>query len=77
MRREKRLILKYLVEWEGWDEPTWEPADSLIEQGLQELIDEYEHRQLQANDDLELATVYTYTAGPSVNGVVSLSQVRV
>ena len=78
-RKEKKIQVEYLVEWEGHDpsEATWEPADHLVQQGLQPLIDDYHQRLLEASEQLELATMCTYSAGEVVNGVVQLQCVRV
>ena len=78
-RKEKKIQVEYLVEWEGHDpsEATWEPADHLVQQGLQTLIDDYHQRLLEASEQLELATMRTYSAGEVVNGVVQLQCVGV
>lgn len=77
LRRVKRLVVLYLVQWEGYDEATWEPADKLISDGAQELIDDYERRQLEPTEGMVLAAVYHYSASKVDNGVVQLSCVRV
>jgi hypothetical protein len=64
-RFEKRVKLFYLVEWELSDdevESSWEPEDSLIKQGLQAFIDDYEERQLVMNDQLELGLMSVFKA---------------
>jgi hypothetical protein len=56
-RFEKRTKIFYLVEWELSEdqiETSWEPQESLVKQGLQEFIDDYETRQLGTNGQLEL-----------------------
>jgi hypothetical protein len=53
------------VEWELSDdevESSWEPEDSLIKQGLQAFIDDYEERQLVMNDQLELGLMSVFKA---------------
>ena len=79
-RQVKKIQVEYLVEWEGYDpsEATWEPAEHLIKQGLQPLIDGYHARtHLEANQELELATMCTYSADTVVNGVMKLKCIRV
>jgi hypothetical protein len=56
-RMEKVVKIFYLVEWEVSDtevETSWEPQDSLVRQGLQEFIDDYETRQLEVGGLVEL-----------------------
>ena len=71
----KRLVVKYLVEWEGYgpDDATWEPAESLIADGLQPLIDDYERRQMELNGELSLASMMVYKAKRSPDGGIELS----
>jgi hypothetical protein len=73
-RQVKKIQVEYLVEWEGYDpsEATWEPAEHLIKQGLQPLIDDYHERLLEVNEELELATTCTYSASRIENGVMQL-----
>ena len=72
----KKLVVLYQVEWEG-GEATWEPAESLIEQNLQWMIDDYEMRQRQTNGELDLGTRYDFTVTAPINGIVSLLCMRV
>ena len=54
---EKVVKILYLVEWELSDtevDTSWEPQESLVKQGLQEFIDDYEARQLDASGQVEL-----------------------
>ena len=56
-RMEKVVKILYLVEWELSDtevDTSWEPQESLVKQGLQEFIDDYEARQLDASGQVEL-----------------------
>jgi hypothetical protein len=72
----KKLVVLYQVEWEG-GETTWEPADSLLEQDLQWMIDDYEMRQREMNGDLDLGAQFNFTATAPINGMVSLLCMRV
>jgi hypothetical protein len=70
----KKIITEFLVEWEGYDlaHATWEPEDNLLASNCQALINDYYRRQLDSEDDdnpMELATMYTFSAGAS-DGVV-------
>jgi hypothetical protein len=78
-RKEKKIQVEYLVEWEDQDpsEATWEPAEHLIQQGLQPFIDDYHQRLLEATEQLDLAAMCTYSADAVVNGVIQLQCVRV
>ena len=46
-RRNKRRRTQYLVKWEGWDSPTWEPAANMTH--CREKIDEF-HAQAGSSD---------------------------
>ena len=72
----KKQVVFYQVEWEG-GETTWEPADSLIEQELQWMIDDYEMRQREVNGELDLGAQYDFTVTAPINGIVSLLCMRV
>jgi hypothetical protein len=59
----RRMVTYYLVEWELPNDEiqtSWEPQDSLVRQGLQEFIVDYERRQLEAATDLELGLMFTH-----------------
>lgn len=75
IRKVERVVVLYLVEWEGYEEATWERADQLVKDGAQDLIDDYERRQLAMMDSeqVALATVYTYSATRTVDGELRLS----
>ena len=51
VRRNKRRRTQYLVKWEGWDSPTWEPAANMTH--CREKIDEF-HAQAQADDEADV-----------------------
>ena len=72
----KKQVVFYQVEWKG-GETTWEPADSLIEQELQWMIDDYEMRQREVNGELDLGAQYDFTVTAPINGIVSLLCMRV
>jgi hypothetical protein len=58
-----RAVTYYLVEWELPHDETqtsWEPQHSLVKQGLQHFIDDYENRQLETRPDLELGVMFSY-----------------
>ena len=66
MRKVKKNITEFLVEWEGYDltDATWEPEENLLASNCQELINDYYRRQLDSEDDdnqMELATMYTFS----------------
>jgi hypothetical protein len=76
-RKTKKNITEFLVEWEGYDlmDATWEPEENLLASNCHELINDYYERQLDSEDDesqMELATMYTFEAGASDDGVVQL-----
>jgi len=70
----KRMVLYYKVEWEGYplEDATWKPADELVEEGLQWMIDDYEMAQHQKNDELDLASMYTFSVDQVTGGVAHL-----
>ena len=72
----KRLVVLYQVEWEG-GESTWEPVDSLLEQNLQWMIDDYEMRQREMNGELDLGAQFNFIVTAPINGKVSLLYMRV
>jgi len=72
----KKLVILYQVEWEG-GETTWEPADSLLEQDLQWMIEEYEMRQREMNGELDLGAQFNFIVTAPIDGMVSLLCMRV
>ena len=63
LKRFSRAVTYYLVEWELPHDETqtsWEPQHSLVKQGLQHFIDDYENRQLETRPDLELGVMFSY-----------------
>jgi len=44
----KTATMLYEVKWEGWTEPTWEPADSFTDRSI---LDEYQRRSGLLRDD--------------------------
>jgi hypothetical protein len=80
IRKVKKNITEFLVEWEGYDlaHATWEPEDNLLASNCQELINDYYRRQLDSEDDdnpTELATMYTFFVTAS-DGSVAHMQCR-
>jgi len=69
-----RVVVLYLVEWEGYgtEAATWEKAEQLIRDGAQSLIDDYEKRQLEATNPVELVSMCLYEPR-KVAGVVELA----
>jgi transposase InsO family protein len=77
VRKIKKNTTEFLVEWEGYElaDATWEPEENLLASNCHELINDYYRRQLDSEDDdnaMELATMYTFSAGASNGGVVQL-----
>lgn len=63
-KKEKRLVTFYKVEWEGYpiEEATWKPMDELVNEGLQDMIDDYEAAlQQAASDESDLAVMMLVT----------------
>ena len=67
MKKEKRLVTYYKVEWEGYslDDATWKPVDELVDEGLQWMIDDYEMGQHEPGDEVELAIMSIFTTDTS------------
>ena len=77
VRKMKKNITEYLVEWEGYDlaDATWEPEENLLASNCHELINDYYQRQLDSEDDenpTELATMFTFEAVATNDGVMQL-----
>jgi transposase InsO family protein len=77
LRKAKRMVVKYLVKWEGYgeEESTWQTEEELGD--ARELIEDYEQRQLGAREDVTLATMCSYIAVKQPNGTVELKCVQV
>jgi hypothetical protein len=71
--KEIRRVISYKVEWEGYgpEDATWKTVDELVDEGLEWMIHDYEMRVHQQNEELDLASVCTFTA-TSVEGKVQL-----
>ena len=67
MKKEKRLVTYYKVEWEGYslDDATWKPVDELVDEGLHWMIDDYEMGQHEPGDEVELAIMSIFTTDTS------------
>jgi hypothetical protein len=77
VRRVKKNITQFLVEWEGYDlaHATWEPEEDLLASNCHELINDYYRRQLDPEDDdnpMELASMYTFSVGANDGRVVHM-----
>ena len=77
VRKAKKNITEFLVEWEGYDlaHATWEPEEDLLASNCQELINDYYRRQLDSDDDdnqMELATMHTFSVAAGDDGILHL-----
>ena len=44
-QRNGRIKVLYLVKWEGWDDPTWEPAEHLV--NCKKKLDDFRREKLE------------------------------
>ena len=67
--KEIRRVVSYKVEWEGYgpEDGTWKTVDELVEEGLEWMINDYEMRVHQQNDELDLATACTFSVRAEAN----------
>jgi hypothetical protein len=77
LRKMTKSITEFLVEWEGYDleHATWEPEEDLLASNCHELINDYYRRQLDPDDDddqMELATMYTFSVAAGNSGVAHM-----
>jgi hypothetical protein len=77
VRKVKKNVTEYLVEWDGYDlaDATWEPEENLLASNCHELINDYHRRQLDSDDEdnsMELATMYTFTVRADDGGVARM-----
>ena len=73
----KRPVVYYKVEWEGFEDGTWETLEWFASQDLQYMIDDYEMQQRQAATTPDLATEYAFNASEAPDGGLELTMMAV